>query len=312
MKKVATFILILILICTLTACGCKHEWVEASCETPKTCTLCEEVEGEPLGHSWQEATCETAKTCSACGLTEGDALGHDWVDATCETPKTCSICSHTEGDALGHRWNNADCQEEMICTTCNFASGEFGPHMDLEQVATMAQSVIIGCKCGQNEIVSAQDLMLRLLKGRWTVQAVYVDGNYYAPEPQTNWEEGTQLVFSSSTDPWGYQTGISDLGIELIIPYDLSDFISGEFRYKTNTDDTYPVTQCTALPESSDGSAEAVLLRLVLGSRDYNPEDYTTKDFLESALSGKLLCLWRFTDDVSYLYGYEAENDLSD
>ncbi len=53
-------------------------------------------------HSWTDATCTTPKTCSICGATNGDVLGHSWKDATCTTPKTCSVCSATEGEANGH------------------------------------------------------------------------------------------------------------------------------------------------------------------------------------------------------------------
>ncbi|MBQ3571237.1 MAG: hypothetical protein IJA15_00250 [Clostridia bacterium] len=34
-------------------------------------------------HSWTDATCEAPKTCSLCGATEGDALGHDFVENVC-------------------------------------------------------------------------------------------------------------------------------------------------------------------------------------------------------------------------------------
>lgn len=55
---------------------CSHEWIDATCTAPKTCSKCEKTEGESLGHSWEEATCTEPKTCSRCGLTEGEALGH--------------------------------------------------------------------------------------------------------------------------------------------------------------------------------------------------------------------------------------------
>ena len=42
------------------------------------------------GHSWNEATCITPKTCSVCGETEGEALGHNMVDGT------CTRCGYTE------------------------------------------------------------------------------------------------------------------------------------------------------------------------------------------------------------------------
>ena len=81
----------------------RHNWTEATCETPRTCTTCQKTEGSSLGHKWVDATCETAKTCSVCQKTEGSALGHKWVDATCETAKTCSVCQKTVGTALGHK-----------------------------------------------------------------------------------------------------------------------------------------------------------------------------------------------------------------
>jgi len=307
MRKPITALMIVVLAFVLVSCGCKHEWKEATCEAPKTCSLCEEVEGEPLGHSWQDAACETPRNCPVCGLTEGDALGHDWISATCETPKTCTNCSLTEGDPLEHQWNNVTCQEEKVCTVCDFASGESGPHMDLAYVYTMGTQAAIWCECGQNETLSSQDLMLRLLKGKWTLQAVQVDGKFYAPEPQTNWEEGTWLVFPSSTEPYCYQAGISDLGPEFLLPHDLSGFLAGSVGVSANSDETRAVLQCTALAQSSDNSAQPVTLRLMLGSRNYNLKDYTTKDFLDALSSKNLMFLWRFTDDMSYLYGYEAE-----
>lgn len=56
-------------------------------------------------HDWQPATCTAPKTCSVCQAVEGEANGHSWVDATCTAPKTCSVCQATEGAAKGHDWN---------------------------------------------------------------------------------------------------------------------------------------------------------------------------------------------------------------
>ncbi len=97
MKKVHILLFVLVACLALAGCSEKHEWVDANCETPKTCSECGQTEGEALGHNWTDATCEQAKTCSECGLTEGEALGHDWQEATCEQAKTCTICAATEG-----------------------------------------------------------------------------------------------------------------------------------------------------------------------------------------------------------------------
>ena len=71
-------------------------------EKTYTCTVCgysrtEEVEKLEHNHTWVNADCDTPKTCSVCQETEGEALGHNWVNADCDTPKTCSVCQATEG-----------------------------------------------------------------------------------------------------------------------------------------------------------------------------------------------------------------------
>ena len=116
-------ILVLAMVClgVLSGCGCRHAWKEATCLEPKTCTQCQETEGEALGHSWQEVTCEAPKTCAACGLTEGTALGHDWQEATCRKAKTCSHCALTEGEPAAHRFSSWEVGEtEMVrrCADC--------------------------------------------------------------------------------------------------------------------------------------------------------------------------------------------------
>ena len=65
--------------------------VDPDCENTgltegKHCSVCNEVlvaqkTVDALNHSWTPADCETPKTCQVCGETEGEALGHDWVDA---------------------------------------------------------------------------------------------------------------------------------------------------------------------------------------------------------------------------------------
>lgn len=122
--KLSVLLLVLACLLVFTGCQCEHEWVEANCTTAKTCSLCGEVEGTPLGHTWAAATCETAKTCETCGETEGEALGHSWEEATCVTPKTCRNCNLTEGEALGHTWMEATTEAPKTCETCGLTEGE--------------------------------------------------------------------------------------------------------------------------------------------------------------------------------------------
>ena len=96
-KRILSVFGLCLVVLILIGCVCKHEWREATCTEPKTCTLCGETEGEALGHKWSSATCASPKTCVRCGMTEGEALGHDWIEATCTEPKTCHRCGTTEG-----------------------------------------------------------------------------------------------------------------------------------------------------------------------------------------------------------------------
>ena len=111
---------------------CEHDWAEATCTDPKTCSVCGETEGEALGHT-EETVAGTPATCTEAGLTDGKqctvcgettveqtviaALGHTeetvaGTPATCieaglTDGKKCSVCGvttveQTAIDALGH------------------------------------------------------------------------------------------------------------------------------------------------------------------------------------------------------------------
>ncbi len=54
----------------------EHDWADATCDTPKTCTICGKTEGEALGHSGGEATCERKAICDICGVAYGKKAEH--------------------------------------------------------------------------------------------------------------------------------------------------------------------------------------------------------------------------------------------
>lgn len=78
MKKIA--ILLLITVITLNGCDLfhEHEWVDATCETAKYCSTCEEKEGEALGHRYSKANYQNPATCSVCGEVNGTVLEPDF------------------------------------------------------------------------------------------------------------------------------------------------------------------------------------------------------------------------------------------
>ena len=95
---------VVIIIAIILLWPCEHEWVDATCTTPKTCSKCDAVEGEPLGHSWNKATCTKPSECKLCKETKGKALGHKWketithdyVGNTITKIAVCNVCSRNE------------------------------------------------------------------------------------------------------------------------------------------------------------------------------------------------------------------------
>lgn len=99
-RRILMLALVILLTACLTACGCEHEWAEANCQTPKTCTLCEKTEGEIGDHNWEDATCNAPKTCTVCALTEGDVKPHTVVEANYQVGETCSDCGAVLSDPV--------------------------------------------------------------------------------------------------------------------------------------------------------------------------------------------------------------------
>jgi len=91
--------------CTICGSGCAHEYetvvtaptCTAQGYTSYKCTLCgSSYNGgyvDALGHSWRDATCTTPKTCSVCGTTEGEPNGHTYE--TVVTAPTCTAQGYT-------------------------------------------------------------------------------------------------------------------------------------------------------------------------------------------------------------------------
>ena len=128
MKKRILLILLLVSLQILAGCKkCEHQWKDATCNRPKTCSLCDAQEGETLGHNWQDADCISPKTCPTCQKTVGDPLGHTWTGATCTEAKHCSVCDAVEGEALGHDYLAPNFQNPAICRVCGHGEGQVVP-----------------------------------------------------------------------------------------------------------------------------------------------------------------------------------------
>ena len=118
--------------CMLTSCFHEHVFGEWKTVTNATCTkeglkerVCEcgekETQAIPMiDHNYASATCEKPKTCTMCGKTSGASLGHNYSKATCDAPQKCSRCGQTVGSALGHT------TDDGVCSRCgkNFGKWE--------------------------------------------------------------------------------------------------------------------------------------------------------------------------------------------
>mgnify|MGYP002580615356 CR=1 FL=1 len=102
---------------------CIHEWIEATCDSPETCSICGETQGEPLDHRVDTWTVDADPTCSAEGRQHGEC-------ANCGKTMYEEIAKlkHTEGE-----WTitkepviNADGtvtpgEETLACSVCEEA-----------------------------------------------------------------------------------------------------------------------------------------------------------------------------------------------
>ena len=137
MKKVLSLIAILCMslvffvgcdfLSQFTKTPCEHNWVDATCTEPKTCSECGETDGEPNGHI-EETIAGKAAPCTEAGSTEG---------------KKCTVCGETTVQqtviaALGHT-------EEIIAgtaATCTEAGQTDGKKCTVCGVTTVQQTVI--------------------------------------------------------------------------------------------------------------------------------------------------------------------------
>ncbi len=106
---------------------CEHEWLNATCETPKTCSKCGEIDGEKLGHI-EAIDNGKAPTCTEAGLTEG---------------KHCSVCNtvlvaQTVVSAKGH----SEVIDRAVAATCTQTGLTEGKHCSVCNTVIVAQTVV--------------------------------------------------------------------------------------------------------------------------------------------------------------------------
>ncbi len=148
MKRLLTFLLLLLLSFALCACNpgevvpessepttdassapldpsCQHAFADATCTQPKFCKYCGGTDGDPAPHSWKGPFCNLPVHCGVCGVHQSEELGdHEWEDANCVRGKRCIYCGKEEGEPNGvHRWSYSECTKTQVCMLCAAVEG---------------------------------------------------------------------------------------------------------------------------------------------------------------------------------------------
>ena len=137
-RLIGAMLLVSVLLCTTSCIApvCYHNWVDASCESAKYCTICGITTGKALVHVGGDATCDSLPTCKHCGKQYGeyDAHSFDNKQISENTDDTmhyflCKVCG-TSSAGEAHTWNveTASYADAKYCTVCSYVAEEAIAH----------------------------------------------------------------------------------------------------------------------------------------------------------------------------------------
>lgn len=131
----------------------KHNWVEADCDTPKTCNTCGATEGEPLGHtpSADDGNCLTAITCKDCVAVttparEAHTPSEDDGDCTTWVLCECGWLAKEANEAHVPNEDDGDCTTAVTCAHCDYVVIEAKEHLLEEYVDNGNGTHSLKCK----------------------------------------------------------------------------------------------------------------------------------------------------------------------
>ena len=159
-KRFIGVLLTLSILLSVTSCiapVCFHEWVPATCDTPKHCTICNTTDGRALIHMGGQATCSELAVCRYCGNGYGNYDEHRYsnkklagtVDGVYHY-MLCTACN-VAASPEEHSWNveAADYKTDKKCKTCGYVAESAIEH---EHVGGAA-SCEVGAVCELCDIV---------------------------------------------------------------------------------------------------------------------------------------------------------------
>ena len=131
-------ILLVGVLTSVTSCiapACYHEWVDATCESPQYCTICNRTHGKKLVHVGGQAACNALAICEHCGKEYGEYKEHTFKKTLSENTDeymhyfACTVCS-ADSEGEEHTWNveAATYADDKACTVCGYVIEESLPH----------------------------------------------------------------------------------------------------------------------------------------------------------------------------------------
>lgn len=129
---------------------CIHEWRDATCTEPQTCSICNRTQGEPLGHEAKDWKVVVPATCTTEGTQEAPCVRCGKIQT-----ESVEMLPHTEGDwEITHDWSvnsggNVEAGEHVKkCTACGriLQTETFKPNLTAQEegACKMAANTLSG------------------------------------------------------------------------------------------------------------------------------------------------------------------------
>ena len=313
MKKLILVLLVLSTVLSLFGCAQVqepesgshiHNWIEATCTKPITCTLCGETRGFPAGHrfnlgycdfcsatdptygtqpdnpdipeetvhthSWSAATCFVPEYCTTCGVIGNAALGHTYTSGKCER---CGTIQSQSASTHVHNWKSPTCLEPMTCTTCGETIGSPSAHKYTAATCTTPRTCTV---CGTTNGSPKNHY--------------WKSANCTTPETcnYCGQTRGT-VVHSYISSPFCYRCGAEDTSIKKFSVNETWS-VTGSFEFKINSVTQHSLCSSSGGYNNKIGATTAVII------------DYTYK-----SLGAAKLCVDEWCFDVYDGSGVEGD-----
>ena len=166
------------------------------------------IDEEKQNHTWIDATCKTPKTCSVCGETEGDCADHSWQEATFDVPQTCSVCGETVGSPYTYELTTVEAnglyQDELLsllnmdygdiaeygaCTKLTSAGNTIFRYGDKDDSSSWTYALFDG----NGNLISSFDtkVLCDTDNDIWNYSSIYAWNDSYIEVEPFFWDDGT-------------------------------------------------------------------------------------------------------------------------